>query len=76
MDMDVTREVSDLAITLRRARLRAGLTQVALAAHLGVRQPTVSQWERGVCAPSLPYLAKIVGVLEVDPAELLGVGAR
>lgn len=34
-----------------RLRRRAGLSQAALARRLGVRQQTVSEWERGRYAP-------------------------
>lgn len=36
---------------VRRLRRRAGLSQAALARRLGVRQQTVSEWERGLYAP-------------------------
>ena len=36
---------------VRRLRRRAGLSQAALARRLGVRQQTVSEWERGRYAP-------------------------
>jgi len=54
-------------ITARRA---AGLTQVQLAAAVGVPQQTISQWERGVAAPRddrRPHLARALGT---TPAEL------
>jgi transcriptional regulator with XRE-family HTH domain len=38
---------------LRRARTDAGLTQAALAARLGVTQPTVAAWERPGANPTL-----------------------
>lgn len=49
-------------ITARRA---AGLTQVQLAAAVGVPQQTISQWERGVAAPRddrRPHLARALGI--------------
>lgn len=36
---------------MRRLRRSLGLTQQALAAELGVRQQTVSDWETGVYQP-------------------------
>lgn len=36
---------------IKRARLRAGLTQEQLAQRVGVAHATVSRWERGVSRP-------------------------
>lgn len=38
---------SSLAAGIRRARVRAGLTQQTFARKLGVRQQKLSEWERG-----------------------------
>jgi len=38
---------------LRSHRARHGLSQAALAAHLGVDQTTVSRWERGLDTPGV-----------------------
>lgn len=42
-------EPADLrrATALRRRRMRLGLSQSALAEHLGVRPSTIFRWERG-----------------------------
>lgn len=40
-------------LTLKMLRQRSGLTQVQLAELLGVRQATVSDWERGKAEPNL-----------------------
>ena len=37
--------------TVRELRHRLGLSQQALADELGIRQATVSDWERGIYAP-------------------------
>ncbi len=59
------------AEAIHAARIGAGLSQVELATKVGVRQSSVSQWERGVTRPSagsllalmrlLPGLAETVG---------------
>ena len=36
---------------IRNARRRLGLTQAQLAAVMGVRGPTISEWERGARSP-------------------------
>jgi transcriptional regulator with XRE-family HTH domain len=37
---------------LREARIRAGLSQVELAAKVDTNQPTISNWEHGKCEPT------------------------
>lgn len=48
----------DPARTLRDARLDAGLTQVELAARLGVTQPTVAALERPGANPTVRTLER------------------
>ena len=45
---------------LREARLRAGLTQAALAERAGTLQSAVARWERGEVAPSFETLRRLV----------------
>lgn len=45
---------------LRAARLRAGLTQVALARRAGVAQSVISAYESGHRQPALPTLTALV----------------
>lgn len=50
---------------LRDTRLSAGLSQVRLAAALGVAQQQVSLWEQGIHAPRddrRPVIARVLGV--------------
>jgi type I restriction enzyme M protein len=53
---------------IRDRRTAAGWSQAELADKVGVTQPIVSQWERGVAAPSPIALAKLRTVLG-DPAK-------
>lgn len=48
-------------VTLRK---ELGLTQTQLAQRLGIRQKTVSDWERGVSVPNLP-LSKVRLMMQV-----------
>jgi DNA-binding transcriptional regulator YiaG len=64
------------ASEVRRLRQDLGLTQQALAAELGVRQQTVSEWETGMYAPRgasarlLDIVAERAGVAYgASPAE-------
>ncbi len=54
--------------TLRRER---HLTQMQLAAQLGVSDKAVSKWERGVGCPDVSYLTELSGALGVNLEELL-----
>jgi transcriptional regulator with XRE-family HTH domain len=61
-----------LSEAIRSARRRAGLSQVELAALLGVRQSSVSQWERGSTKPSTLHLLALAAKLGCSLTELAG----
>lgn len=52
-------KVSVFAHKLKKYRKRAGLSQLALAEELGVKQSTVSRWESGTSNPVGLYLARL-----------------
>ncbi len=52
-----------MATAIRQARRRAGRSQVAVATALGVKQSSVSQWERGLTQPSTQKLLDLIRVL-------------
>lgn len=55
----------------RRPGLPAPLnTQEGLAEHLGVRQPAVSAWERGLSLPTIPLFLQLLDLLGVSPDDL------
>lgn len=63
-------------VVIKAARLRAGLSQRALAKHAGTTQNALSRWERGLVEPGLQTVAAIVaacglelriGLAEPDP---------
>ena len=56
---------------LRKRRIRLGLSQVDLAARLGVFQPYISDLESGRKSPLMETLAEIAEALETTPARLL-----
>lgn len=59
------------AALLREARLRAGLSQVALAERTGKDRVQIGRWEAGAVAPSLDTLVELVGSCGFDiPLEL------
>jgi transcriptional regulator with XRE-family HTH domain len=60
-----------LAKYLKKARLDASLTQNEVAAKLGFSSAQyVSNWERGLAAPPLENLAKLIELYGLDPNRL------
>lgn len=53
---------------IRSARKRAGLTQKKLGEALGVRNTTISNWEKGVAKPDTTQIELLSGHLNVAPA--------
>jgi transcriptional regulator with XRE-family HTH domain len=64
-----------LSEAIRSARRRAGLSQVELAGLLGVRQSSVSQWERGSTKPSTMHLLALASALNCSLLDLAKAGA-
>ncbi len=62
---------ASLGQRLRRARLRAGLTQAALGAALGHSQSVIARWEWGALEPRVPDLLRLAAVLGVSADVLL-----
>ena len=60
------------ASLVREARLRAGLSQEALAARSGVNRVQLNRYEAGAVAPSLDTLIQLVRACGFDlPLELV-----
>jgi transcriptional regulator with XRE-family HTH domain len=57
---------------LKELRLRAGLTQEALARAAGVANDAVRKWERGKRTPLLDMAAKLADALGCTLDELAG----
>lgn len=53
-------------------RKRAGLSQEALADHLGVSRQAVSNWERNLSEPDLGTIMKISELLHASVSDLMG----
>lgn len=51
---------------IRRARLRAGMSQRELADRLGTSQSLVARWERGWVSPSIETVVKAVRACGFD----------
>jgi DNA-binding transcriptional regulator YiaG len=65
-----------LEAAIRISRKRAGMNQKDLAAAVGVRQSSISQWERGVTKPTTGNLLDLMRVLPGLADALPTVGAR
>lgn len=60
---------------LRAMRLRAGLSQAALGARLGVTAGAINRYEMGRRRVPLRDVPRIASILGVTPMRLLGAGA-
>ncbi|MFG1860812.1 helix-turn-helix domain-containing protein [Microbispora bryophytorum] len=54
---------------LRKARLAKGLQQHDIARQVGVSQPKVSEWERGVKTPESHHVRKLIELLEIPVGD-------
>lgn len=59
----VNRPDRPMAQAIRAARKRAGMNQWELARALGIRQSSVSQWERGLTEPTGQRVIELIRVL-------------
>jgi len=57
---------------IRLARLNAKKSQAEIADLIGVKQATISSWEKNRTEPPYETLSKIAAALNVTPGELLG----
>ena len=70
--MAVRPETVKSAGLLREARLRAGLTQDALAERTGKNRPQIARWESGAVTMTLEALLELVRACGFDlPLELI-----
>lgn len=53
---------------IRQRRLDAGLSQAALARHVGVDRNAVTRWEAGLDEPGLKQTPKVIEFLGYDPS--------
>lgn len=52
---------------------QSGLTQTEIAKRLNVKQPTIGQYLSGRAMPSLETFANLCVVLDLEPADILGI---
>lgn len=59
-----------MKITLRAARVNAGLTQVEAAARAGIARCTVNRWETGKYKIPMEAIRKLCTVYGVDVRDI------
>jgi transcriptional regulator with XRE-family HTH domain len=68
-------DLRELGLSVRNARVNAGMTLEELAKRAGLSKSVLSQVERGSTNPTLSTLWAISNALGLDPLSLLGNGA-
>nr|WP_276020103.1 helix-turn-helix transcriptional regulator [Acetivibrio straminisolvens] len=68
----VVSKIRTLGEQIRRARIEKGLTQKQLADLLGVKNNSISDWEKGKSKPHVDIIELLMGVLDIDANTLLG----
>lgn len=65
--------LKELGNYLKNKRTRSGLSQSEVAKGLGYSSPQfISNFERGLCAPPLPALKKIMNYYKLPKNEIIG----
>lgn len=59
-------------MNIKEIRQRRNITQVELAANLGIGQPAIASWETGVSKPRTDMLPKLAAILGCTIDELFG----
>lgn len=59
-----------MAISMKAARVNAGLTQEQLAEKLGVSPVTIWKWEHGQSEPKFSQFKKLCEAVDIDMADI------
>jgi transcriptional regulator with XRE-family HTH domain len=59
-----------LAATLRALREQKGLSQESVSNLVGVKQPTIANWENAARTPSPTYLSSIASAYETTASQI------
>lgn len=59
-----------MKISLKAARVNAGMTQAVAASNIGVSLSTIKLWEAGKTFPSQPMIEKMCEVYDVQYDQL------
>ena len=64
----------EMGAFIRKKRIKAGLNQKQLADSLGLKTlQNISNWERGISAPSFEHYVQIAQILGISEREMLNV---
>ena len=63
--------MSESQMTLKAARVNAGLTQKEAARALGIGQQTLSNYENGVSYPDVPIIKRLEDLYGVEYKNLI-----
>lgn len=75
-DAEIDGQVAEFGQNMRAARLRAGMSQVALSESTQLDRAAISFLERAERSPDLSTLVRVAAALAVAPAALLnGIGS-
>lgn len=58
-------------ISLKAARVNAGLTQKQVAETLGITEPTVISWEKGKTVPDARMMQKLAELYHADIQHII-----
>lgn len=64
---------SIIGMNIKQARKQKKLTQIQLAEQIGKHESSIRKYEKGLTDIPNEVISKIADVLEVSPAELLGI---
>ncbi len=68
----VDKRFERLAVYFKNVRLQRGMSQLELARQLGFQSAQiVSNWERGLCAPPMNAMVKMVSMFSLAQNEVM-----
>lgn len=59
-----------MKISIKGARVERNMTQKQVADRIGVRKETISNWETGKTAPTVPQLMRLCEIYEVNISDI------
>ena len=63
----------EISKKIKELRNNYNISQTELALKLNVNQTLVSQWERGICEPSIGCLRNMCFIFDISADELLEI---
>ena len=63
-------DLKSMKISIKGARVEKGMTQKQAGDAMNVTKETISNWERGITAPTAPQLLKLCDVYGVRVSDI------